>query len=152
MADDNQGLELEKDRRDWEDVEHAQQQGERLDDDVAKIAYEAEPTRLSKTRKDQDGNVVEEEMSPYHSRLSKELALGNIRREEVGLILQYHQVINLFIDLHLPDVADIYHAELMAYLDACRGIDGFYTRQKNTITTNLNKNRLDDSKKGLFNR
>lgn len=88
--------------------------------------------------------------SPYHSFVTKDLAVSKLSREDVELINWDFRLIDLFIFLGVPEMARVYHAEMLARINALRSIDGFERIQQSTVTQILRKHVEEERRKGLL--
>ena len=109
----------------------------RIQDSVELVKFLIDPTKI------QD--------SPYHLLIPKELAVGQLKREDIYIIELDFALISEFIHMDVPEMALVYHAEMLARVNALRAVEGFERRQESTFTQILKKEGVDsDKKNGLL--
>ena len=130
--------ELENQRyEDEEDSDIMEERGPRVEDIVGLAKYHSSPTKL--------------DHSNYHKFLSKELAIGNLEnREDVRLVQRKFNLITLFTFLNLPEIAKIYHAEMLVKVNGMRSIKGFERLAQTTISHSISKTVNQPERKGLL--
>jgi hypothetical protein len=89
----------------------------------------------------------------YDNFISRDLAVGYLTDpKQVGLIVMYASLISDLLFIKRNFIAHVYNADLKAFINANRSMDGFERRQETTVTSISKKTTEDKTKRGWFKR
>lgn len=128
--------------------EESEEYKEAAEDENDRLEEEELQKRMADPRVDTASELIMAITKPtvkkkYTKYVSRDLAVGNIpknRPEIVDQVRRYISLMSDFIFLDAPEfrtieMADIYNADLKAFLSALRSVGGFERKQQTTLTT-----------------